>query len=428
MQKCLAMLFPLTRSITGNGNRETLKILQKLIPLQIKEIPSGKKVYDWNIPKEWNIKDGWIKNSRGEKIVDFKKNNLHVVSYSQPIHAKVTFSELEKHLNYKKDLPESIPYRTSYYNEYWGFCVSYNDFKKYFAPGEKYDVFIDSEFKNGALSYGELLIHGKSKEEFLISTYICHPSLANDNLSGVVLTAFLAKKMLEMDLAYSYRIIFVPETIGAIAYCHENEKAVKKIKAGMVVTCVGGPGNFSLKPSFERNGCIDVAARKVLKNSKQKFTEYDFVPNGSDERQYSSPGFRIPCISICRDKYYEYDFYHTSLDNLSFVSAKNIFKSLEMHLKLVREIDSLIFYKRTEPYGELQLGKRGLYPKVGGANRPSSKNKPRGNNELDTILGILFYADGKTSIDQIAEKTQIPKKQILEVIKKLAAKKVLYAE
>ncbi len=425
IRQCMELLFPISRSLTGIGNRKTLKILQDIVPLKIKEYPSGQEVYDWVIPKEWNIKDGWIKNSQGEKIVDFKKSNLHVVGYSQPVKGKLTFKELVPHLHYKENLPCAVPYRTSYYNDYWGFCVSYDDFKKYFREGEKYEVFIDSNLEDGSLSLGELLIPGKKNDEFLISTYICHPSLANDNLSGIVLTTFLAKKMLEMKLNYSYRIVFVPETIGAVAYCKNNEDAMKKVMAGIIISCVGGPGIFSLKPSFEEKSFVDIAARKVLTASKQEFKEYEFVPQGSDERQYSSPGFRIPCITICRDKYCEYDYYHTSLDNLDFVKAENIFKSIEMHMRLIKEIDSLKFYERTESRCELQLGKRGLYPKIGALNRIDHEKKPWRSNELDALYWVLFYADGKTSVDQMIERSQMNKKQILDAIKKLEEKKLL---
>ena len=245
----LKRLFPIARSITGNGNRETLKILQELIPLNILEYPTGQKVYDWTIPKEWNIKDAWIKNSKGEKIIEFKNSNLHVVSYSTPIHKKMKWSELKKHLHYLENSPDSIPYRTSYYNETWGFCLSYSQFSilnSQLNGDEEYEVCIESELSNGSMSLGELLIEGKSKKEYLLSCYICHPSMANDSLSGVITTAFIAQELLKIQetLEHSYRIVFVPETIGAITYCANNEKAMKNIDNGLVITTCGGLGDF----------------------------------------------------------------------------------------------------------------------------------------------------------------------------------------
>ena len=271
----LKRLFPINRSITGNGNRETLRILQEIVPIKIVEYPTGQQVYDWVIPREWNIRAAWIKNSSGEKIIDFQKSNLHVVNYSVPVHDHMKLAELNEHLHFREDLPSAIPYRTSYYNENWGFCLPYNDYKKYFNNKDTYEVFIDSELENGSLTIGELLVKGKSDKEYLISTYICHPSLANDNLSGFLMTAMLARQLLNIDLTFSYRIIFVPETIGAISYCANNEEAMKRILAGFVVSSVGGPGRFGYRQSWQKDCFINTMVEDTfLENGIENFKIY----------------------------------------------------------------------------------------------------------------------------------------------------------
>ena len=398
----LKKLFPITRSITGEGNRETLKILQEIIPLQILEFPTGQKVFDWTIPKEWKIRDGWIKNSRGEKIVDFQKSNLHVVSYSKPIHFRGRLSEFRDKIHYLEHLPDAIPYRTSYYNEDWGFCISYNDFQKYFSENEEYELYIDSELFDGSLSIGELRISGKSEKEYLISSYICHPSMANDSLSGVLVTAFLAKYLLENreKLEHSYRILFVPETIGAITYLANFQKEMEKIDNGLVITTCGGTGKFGYKQSWEKENFINQLIEDTFRESGiEDFLIYPFDVHGSDERQYSSQGFRINCATITKDKYYEYPYYHTSLDNLDFVLAENLEKSLELYKKVVMKMDKNIVYRNRYPYGEVMLSKHDLYPKTGGAILPGSSV-----SALEIILNILFYADGECDLFEISKK------------------------
>jgi len=417
----LRSLFPIIRSITGNGNRETLKILQEIIPLEIKEYPSGQNVYDWVIPKEWNIKDAWIKNSRGEKIVDFQKSNLHVVSYSIPVHKKLPFSELKKYLHYRKDLPKAIPYRTSYYEETWGFCVSYNDLKVHFREDEEYEVYIDSSLTNGSLSIGELIIQGKSSKEYLISTYICHPSMANDNLSGMILTAFLAKELLNNHLNFSYRIVFVPETIGAIAYCANNEKVIKKIDCGFAVSSVGGPGKFGYKQSFDKDHFINKIIEQTFKESNKEYITYPFDIHGSDERQYSSQGFRINIATITKDKYYEYPYYHTSIDNLEFAKGEYINESLSLYLKAIDKLDNNVVYKNLCPNCEVMLSKYGLYPETGGGQLPRHHDR----TELDVILWLLFLIDGKISLLEIADRIGVSVEIIYKHVLKLEKKKII---
>lgn len=421
----LKKLFPITRSITGEGNRESLKILQELIPLKIIEYPSLQKVYDWTIPKEWNIKDAWIKNSKGEKIIDFKNSNLHIVNYSIPIHKKLKLNEFKDKLFYLKELPDAIPYRTSYYNEDWGFCISYNQFETLFNENEEYELFIDSNLTQGSLSIGELLIKGKSDKEYLLSSYICHPSMANDSLSGVLTCAFLAKELLKIQdqLEYSYRIVFVPETIGAIAYCSHNEKHVKKIDNALVITTCGGQGDFGYKQSWDTNSFINQMTEDIFNENDIKFFTYPFDIHGSDERQYSSQGFKINCITISKDKYYEYDSYHTSLDNLEFVTADNINKSLNLYLQLIKKMDKNLTYKNLYPNCEVMLSKHDLYPKTGGALLPNSNI-----STLDIILWLLYYSDGTMSLYEISKKLNIDITHIYNEAKKLENKKVLQKE
>ena len=418
----LKRLFPITRSITGNGNRETLKILQELIPLNILEYPTGQKVYDWIIPKEWNIKDAWIKNSKGKKIIDFKGLNLHVMGYSTPINRKITFDELKNNLHYLENSPDAVPYRTSYYNQSWGFCLSHNQYQKLFNDDEEYEVFIDSEFSDGGMSLGELIIKGKSKKEYLLSCYICHPSMANDSLSGVITTAFIAKELLKIQdtLEYSYRIVFVPETIGAIAYCANNDKAMKKIKNGLVVTTCGGLGDFGYKQSWQQDNFINGMIEDVFKQNNVEFITYPFDMHGSDERQYSSQGFKINCATISKDRYYEYDYYHTSLDNLDFVKSVNLNKTLNLYFELIEKMDKNIVYKNIQPHCEVMLSKYDLYPRIGGAILPGI-----GISALDIILWVLYYCDGSINLYEISKKLKIDISLVYKETKQLENKKIL---
>jgi len=419
----LKRLFPITRSITGNGNRETLKILQEIIPLEIKEYPSGQEVYDWTIPQEWNIKDAWIKNSKGEKIIDFKNSNLHIVSYSKPIHKKMKLGEFKEQLHFLRDLPEAIPYRTSYYNENWGFCISYNQYQELFKEDEEYEIYIDSELTDGALSIGELILHGRSSKELLISCYMCHPSMANDSLSGVLLTSFLAKELQNLNLYYTYRIVFIPETIGAIAYCANNELHMKNIKHALVVTTNGGPGKFGYKQSWQEDNFINNMVEDVFQESEEEFIKYPFDIHGSDERQYSSQAFRINCITISKDKYYDYDYYHTSLDNLDFVKGEYINSSLGLYYKLIMKMEKNLKFKNTMPYCEVMLSKHDLYPKTGGTINQLIKNSSK--NELDLILELLFTCDGNKGLYEISKDLKIDLDVLYEIALKMKNKYIL---
>lgn len=397
----LKRLFPITRSITGEGNRLTLKILQEIIPLEVKEYPSGQEVYDWVIPNEWNINDAWIKNEKGEKVIDIKNSNLHILNYSSSIHEKMTLKNLKEHLFYIEELPNAIPYRTSYYNNNWGFCCTYEEYKKYFNDeNEQYEVYIDTSLKKGSLTIGEVLVKGKSKEEYLISCYICHPSMANDSLSGVITTTFLVKELIEKQasLEYSYRILFVPETIGAIAYCANNEKEMQKIKNGLVVTTCGGPGKFSYKQSWEKNNPINKIIEYTFQENDISFIKYPFDIFGSDERQYSSQRFRINCASVTKDKYYEYPYYHTSLDNLDFVKAEYLEETINIYSKILNKMDKNLTYTNLKPNCEVMLGKYDLYPKTGGSFIPQKEQEKK-----EIILWLLFYCDGNKSLFDISQ-------------------------
>lgn len=418
----LEKLFPLARSITGQPNRQTLEVLRKIIPLEIKEVQSGTRVYDWIVPKEWRLLEGWIETADGERIVDMSDNNLHVISYSQPIDRRITWKELKPHVHKHEFLKEAIPYRTTYYKENWGFCVTHDQYKRIESQKKDLAVRIDSKFENGSLTFGELIIPGKSKKEILISCYICHPSMANDSLSGVILTAFLAKFIMQLkDLNWTYRIIFVPETIGAIAYCALNERAMKKIDFGLVITTVGGPGQFSYKQSFDPKHPVNQMIESALEKTGDQFTCYPFDIHGSDERQYSSQGFRINIASIFKDKYYDYPFYHTSLDDLEFVTAGQIFDSFQIHKRLVQEFESRLVYVNKRPNCEVMLSRHGLYPSAGGGQLPADG----GRSELDLILWVLFLADGSMSVADMGLHLNVSKGRINEVCDTLVEKGIL---
>ncbi len=398
MYELVRELYPICRSITGDGVRESLKIIGKHIPLKVFEVPSGKKVFDWIVPKEWNIKDAYIKNSKGEKIVDFKKCNLHVLNYSVPINKKVSLEELKEHVFTLPEHPDWIPYVTSYYKENWGFCMSHKQFES--LEEDEYEVVIDSSFKEGSLTYGEMFIEGESKEEILVSCYVCHPSMCNDNLSGVALSTFLAKFLLsEKNLKYSYRFLFIPETIGAIAWLSLNEKKVEKIKGGIVATCVGDSGNLTYKMSRKGNSLIDKVMEKVLKDSGEDYSILDFVPTGSDERQFCSPGFDLPVGSLIRTLYGIFPEYHTSADNLDFVQAKYLADSFEKCMKGIFILENDAKYMNLNPKCEPQLGRRGLYRQTGGLKWI--------NTDETAIIWVLNFSDGKNSLLDIAIRSGI---------------------
>jgi|GEM_PF-137202 len=418
----LHRLFPLCRSITGNPNRETLKTLQELIPLTLHEVPSGAAVYDWTVPDEWNIRDAWIADSTGRRIVDFRDSNLHVVSYSEPVNSVMDWAELQARLHRHPQLAEAIPYRTSYYKRDWGFCVTHAQFAEMEKLGGPFTVVIDSELKPGSLTYGEYLVPGRSAREILLSCYICHPSMANDSLSGVLLTAFLARHIAGLkNRHWSYRVVFVPETIGAITYCARNEAAMKRIDMGLVITTVGGPGKVGYKRSFDSSHPINAMIEEVFRDTETEFVTYPFDIHGSDERQYSSQGFRINAATICRDRYYEYAYYHSSLDDLAFVTAEQIAGTLDLYVRLIDKVEARRVYRNRIPHGEVMLSRHDLYPATGGAQRPELG----GRSELDLILWLLFLCDGKLDIADIAARLGVSSSDLVPIADRLVAKGVL---
>ncbi len=422
LQKYLRLLFPIARSITGKNNRLTLTILNRITPIKIKSIRSGKKIYDWTVPPEWELKSGWIRDEKNNKIIDYKDNNLHVVNYSQSINKWILWKDLKKKIFKHNKLKKAIPYRTTYYNKNWGFCVNWDQYELLKKNKKKFFVKIDSKFKkDGQLNYGEAIIKGKFKKEILISTYLCHPSMANDNLSGVLLTAFLAKYLRnKINLKWTYRIIIVPETIGAIGYLKENEKILKNIDFGINICNCGGRGKFGYKQSLDKNHFINNLTEKTLKEKVKKFIKYPFDINGSDERQFSSPGFRINVISITKDKYYEYPQYHSSLDNLDFVKPENLAKSLNVYKKLINNLENLDIYIRNQEHGEIMLSKHKFDRSHGGQYLPN-----KFKNKIDIILWILFYIDGKIDNETIRKKLNLKKKIFNNLIKELIEKKII---
>ena len=409
MHDLATVLFPICRSLTGAGVRGTLKIISKHIPIKIKEVPTGTKVFDWSVPKEWNIRDAYIITPDGNKICDFKTKNLHVLGYSTPINKFLSLNELQNHLHSIPNQPDAIPYVTSYYDELWGFCISHNDRLK-LNEGE-YHVFIDSSLENGNLTYGECIIPGETNEEVFLSTYICHPSMANNELSGPVVTIALAKFLSSLKKRrYTYRIIFIPETIGSIVYLSKNLDHLKEhVVAGFNITCIGDERCYSYLPSRYGNTLSDKVALHVLKHTDPKFKRYTWLDRGSDERQYCAPGVDLPIATIMRSKYGEYPEYHTSLDDLDLVTPLGL-EGGYMALKKAIEIIEKNIYPRNSVLGEPQLGRRGLYPTL------STK---KSGVEVRTMMDFISYCDGKHNMLEIAELINKPFWDLVHILENL---------
>jgi aminopeptidase-like protein len=407
-------LYPICRSITGEGIRSTLIKIQRRIPLQTSEVPSGTPVFDWIVPKEWNIRDGYIKTPAGERVIDFRKCNLHVVNYSTPVHATMRLSELKSHLFTIPDKPDWIPYRTSYYKENWGFCLAHNQMLA--LPDTEYEVYIGSTLEDGSLTYGECYLPGQSKEEVLISCHACHPSLANDNLSGLSVATFLAEFLAGRDLRYSYRFVFIPGTIGAITWLACNPKAADRIRHGLVLTCVGDEGAFHYKKSRRGDAEIDRAAAHVLAQYSESSQVLEFEPYGYDERQYCSPGFNLPVGCLMRSVWGTFPEYHTSADNLEFIKPLRLGESLRMCVAIVDVLETNRRYRSLNPYCEPQLGKRDLYRSMGGNAIDS---------EINARLWVLNLSDREHSLLDIAERSGMPFTAIGEAADLLCQKGLL---
>jgi aminopeptidase-like protein len=387
-------LYPICRSITGDGIRQTLAAVEKRIPLQISEVPTGTTVFDWSIPKEWNIRDAYIKDACGKRVVDFRDNNLHVLNYSVPVHAKMCLRELRPHLFTLPEHPDWIPYRTSYYKENWGFCLSQNQLET--LEDNEYEVCIDSTLADGHLTYGECYLPGTSPDEVLVSCHICHPSLANDNLSGLAVATALAELLSKQRLRYSYRFVFIPGTIGAIAWLARNCEHVARIRHGLVLTGIGNDSGFHYKRSRQGNAEIDLVVAHVLRHHNQSSEILDFSPYGYDERQYCSPGFNLPVGCLMRSVWGTFPEYHTSADNLEFVKPAQLAQSLRVCASVLDILENNRRYRNLNPFCEPQLGKRNLYRSTGGEAV---------GVEINARLWVLNLSDGEHSLLDIAERS-----------------------
>lgn len=421
LEKYFDRLWPLNRSLTGNGNRESIRILSEILPLTVSEVPSGTKCFDWTVPPEWNVREAWIKDPSGKTIVDFKKNNLHLLGYSVPFSGKLSLAELKNHLYSLPDQPDLIPYLTSYYKERWGFCISHTQLK---SLGEgMYQVLIDAELNpQGSMTIADCLLPGASKKEVLFSTYICHPSLANNELSGPLVTAFIYAALKTKKLKYSYRFVFVPETIGSICYLSKYGKDLKQnILAGFVVTTVGDGGNFTYKKSRQKNSLADRAALLLLEQTEAQFKVEEFNPaDGSDERQYCSPGFDFPIGSLMRTMYGVYPEYHTSADNKQLMNFEAMSKVVSKYVELVEMIEANETYENLMPFGEPQLGKRGLYPTLGSQKEVAA--------EVVAIMWLLNLSDGRHDLIEISRESGVKFKALVDVAKKLYDAKLISAK
>ena len=412
-------LFPITRSITGNGVRETLRYIQGLLPgLEIQGIPSGTRVFDWQVPDEWNISDAYIEDQSGNRIVDFREHNLHVLNYSEPVDRWMDIDELQDHLHSLPDLPDAIPYVTSYYRRRWGFCLTQR--QRDALTGGPVRAYIDSELKPGVLNYGELLLKGRSEREVFLSTYICHPSMANNELSGPVVTAAIVQWLASLPQRnYSYRVVFVPETIGSLVYLSRHLDHLKAhVEAGFNVTCVGDERCYSYLPSRDGNTRSDRVAQHVLKHTDPDFRRYTWLDRGSDERQYCAPGVDLPIATIMRSKYGTYPEYHTSLDDLSLVTPQGLEGGFLALRRAIETIEGDVIPKVTV-YGEPQLGRRGLYPTLSARDSGAA---------VRTMMNLLSYSDGTRTLLDIADIIDTPFWELRPLCEDLAGHGLLILE
>ncbi len=391
------LLYPICRSITGEGVRQTLRHLQQHIPLEICEVASGTKVFDWTVPLEWTIRDAYIATTAGERVVDFQNSNLHVVSYSTPVNGRYKLADLAGHLYSLPDRPDWIPYRTSYYKENWGFCLTHRQLTE--LKDSEYEVCIDSTLSPGHLNYGEVFLPGEREEEVLISCHVCHPSLCNDNLSGIAVATYLAKAIGSVDRKYSYRFLFLPGTIGSITWLARNRERAHLIRHGIVLTGIGDSGDVTYKRSRQGNAYIDRAFVHVLKQRGTGHQVVDFSPYGYDERQYCSPGFNLPVGCFMRTTHGEYPEYHTSADNLEFVVPRVLQDSLNILLQAVYVLENDVVPLSLNPHCEPQLGKRGLYRAIAGQKEGAQREM--------ALLWVLNLSDGEHSLLDIAERANV---------------------
>jgi aminopeptidase-like protein len=396
MHALITDLFPICRSITGDGFRASLRRLSEVVPITLNEVPTGTQVFDWTVPKEWNIRDAWIADADGRRWVDFHDSNLHVVNYSIPVRTRMSLADLKGHLHTLPGQPDLIPYRTSYYAEDWGFCLSQRTLDQ--LPDGEYEVCIDSTLIPGHLTYGECLLPGSVADEILISVHSCHPSLANDNLSGMAVAAFLARHLSDHPRRHTFRFLFIPGTIGSITWLALHEAETRKIRHGLVLSCLGDPGPLTYKRSRRGTAAIDRAATHVLKEQGAHAIR-DFVPYGYDERQYCSPGFDLPVGCLMRTPNGEFPEYHTSADNLDFVRSESLEHSLRQTLAIIEILEYDELYVNLNPKCEPQLGRRGLYDSKGGTAPPDFQM---------AMLWVLNLSDGHHRLIDIAERAALP--------------------
>ena len=406
MYELAGRLFPICRSITGNGFRQSLEMIREILPeIQVFEIPSGTAVYDWTIPKEWNIRGGWIKNLQGETIIDFNDCNLHVMGYSVPVHQTISREELLDHIYTQPEQPEWIPYVTSYYKERWGFCMS--ERQKQALTDAEYEVCIDSTLEDGSLTYGELVLPGETDDEIFFSTYLCHPSMANNELSGPCVQTEIIKYLKSLShRKYTYRFVFIPETIGSITYLSRNLEVLQQhVKAGFVVSCVGDNRTYSMVSTKYEDTLADRVLNNVLKFHYPDYIRYSFIKRASDERQYGSAGVNLPVCAFCRSKYHEYPEYHTSADNMDLISPEGLSGAYEVLIKVINALENNYFYQmqcKCEP----QLGKRGLYPTV-------SQKGTKGDARY--MQDFIAYADGRNDLIGISNILDIPVDKLIPI-------------
>jgi aminopeptidase-like protein len=398
MFELVAELYPLCRSITGDGVRQTLEIIGRRIDLDVREVPSGTEVFDWTVPREWNIRDAWVANAAGERVIDFRASNLHVVSYSVPVRTRLPLTELKRHLFTIPEHPDWVPYRTSYYAESWGFCASQRLADS--LPDGEYEVCVDATLAAGHLTYGEHLVPGQTEEEVLITCHVCHPSLANDNLSGIAVASRLAELLGRSRPRYSYRFLFIPGTIGSITWLALNEARVDRIRDGLVLACVGDPGGLTYKRSRRGDAGIDRAMAHVLERSGRAHEIVDFSPYGYDERQFCSPGFDLPVGCLSRTPYARYPQYHTSADDLELVRPESLQDTLEACREVIGVLEADRRYLNLNPKCEPQLGRRGLYGSIGGRSDAEERQM--------AMLWVLNLSDGRHGLLDIAERSSLP--------------------
>ena len=409
-------LFPICRSITGDGFRRSLEIIRETVPgISVSEVPSGTQVFDWTVPREWNIRGGWIRNMKGDTIIDFKDCNLHVLGYSVPVHQTVSREELLAHVYTQPEQPDWIPYVTSYYKERWGFCMSEN--QKRMLTDEKYEVCIDSTLEDGSLTYGELILPGETDDEIFFSTYLCHPSMANNELSGPCVQTELIRYVESLPRRkYTYRFVFIPETIGSITYLSRNLSVMQQhVKAGFVLSCVGDDRTYSMVSTKYEDTLADRVLRNVLQFHAPAYQRYSFIQRGSDERQYGSAGVDLPVCAFCRSKYSEYPEYHTSADDLSLISAEGLQGAYEVMVKVINALEHNAYYRMTCPC-EPQLGKRGLYPTI------SQKGS---YDAVRSMQHFIAYADGRNDLIGMSDILQIPVDHLIPIKEELLKHQLL---